>query len=97
MGRRMCLTILRRLVRNVFLICAFGAVAPSVTHARGIVVALDAQITAGTVMLLSSSSSCTNLAYDLNGNRISQTTAAVASGPVIWASSKFGCFTWSSQ
>ena len=38
---------------------------------------------------------CTSFAYDKNGNRLSQTTAALGAQPSVWGASTYPCFVWS--
>ena len=39
---------------------------------------------------------CYSITYDKNGNRISQTSAGIASSQLTWGSSAYGCSLWQS-
>lgn len=52
------------------------------------------QVVRSAMLLASSAGSCLALAYDRNGNRVSQTVGGPAPGAALWGSATFGCFDW---
>jgi len=48
-----------------------------------------------TAFWVSGSGTCYLLAYDKNGNRVSQSSTAITNSPATWGATQYGCAVWS--
>jgi hypothetical protein len=77
-------------------ICPFLLLSLSSTaaEARGVMLAVDIQVSHSIIMLVGVGSSCITFTYDANGNRTAQGVATVGAAGVTWGGGAFGCFLW---
>ena len=81
-----------RILSVVLCALAMGA-ASAPASAQGWLM-LGPQSSALALLALGTGSHCVTFTYDLNGNRLSQSSTTMGSGSTNWGSGSFGCFTW---
>jgi hypothetical protein len=86
----------RRSIGRAGLLVSVGFMAISAGHVRANpIIGLSTLSPPVLAAMTSANKHCIHIAYDKNGNRLTQAGVPVTTTPTTWGSGTYGCFTWS--